>query len=153
MNGGCTKFAYCNGKLLNIAEVRRKTAYQPEQWKHTIYCMGTCVFVGYGAPYDKTVERYLQKRMHGDGEYLVENVSQFYNGRYQDIFYNLNALPVKEGDIIFICINDRALRGIPHFNMWNLFARPHNYGEVFIDKYHVNEKGNEIIADKFYQWL
>lgn len=151
---GCTHFEDSNNDLFNSRGGNRQTAYQPKEYKHVIYMLGTCVCVGYAAPWDKTMPSYLQGILNDNNEgYLVENISQFYNGRYQDIFYNLNALPVKEGDIIFICLQHATLRDIPSFFGKHLFKRPHNYGELYIDKYHVNERGYKIIAEKLYEFL
>lgn len=151
---GCTYFDDSNDTLFNSQSGKRKTAHQPSTYKHTIYMLGTCVCVGYAASWDKTMPSYLQKILNDNNEeYLIENISQFYNGRHQDIFYNLNALPVKDGDIVFICIANATVRDIPSFFARKLFQRPHNYGELYIDKYHVNERGYKIIAEKFYEFL
>ena len=132
----------------------RKTAYQHGEYKNTVWCMGTCIYYGIGAPYNKTIESYLQKIFNENGhEYRVENVSQFYSGRYQDIFYNLNKLPVKDGDIVLICLQDLKSDKLPFFDWRPVFTRPHNYGEVFADIGHLNERGNKIVAEKLYEYL
>lgn len=151
---GCTHFEDSNDDLFNSKGGNRQTAYQPKEYKHVIYMMGTCVCVGYAAPWDKSMPSYLQKILKDNNEdYLVENASQFFNGRYQDIFYNLNNLPVNDGDIIFIFLPSNEVRDIPNFSAKNLFNRPHNYGEVYVDHVHVNERGYKIIAEKFYEFL
>ncbi|MBR1609913.1 MAG: adenylyltransferase/cytidyltransferase family protein, partial [Methanobrevibacter sp.] len=116
--------------------------------------LGTCSFFGIGASFDKTIESYLQKLLNDNKyDYKVENASQFYAGRYQDIFYNLNALPVKSGDIICIFIQDLQPQNFPFLDIRNIFNRPHNYGEVFADESHLNERGYKIIADVYYNVL
>lgn len=132
----------------------RRTAYQDGKYKNTIWCMGTCIYYGIGSPYDKTIESYLQKILNESGkEYMVVNVSQFYAGRYQDIFYNLNRIPAKKGDIVLICLQGLHARGVPFFDIANIFNRPHEYGEVFADNCHINELGNKVVAEKFYEYL
>lgn len=151
---GSTVLADNGDLLVSIREGRRLTAGQNGAYRHTIYCMGTCIFYGICAPWDKTIESCLQRIINEDGhDYLVENVSQFYAGRYQDIFYNLDRLPVKSGDIILICIQGLRAEGIPFFSSRNLFDRPHDYGEVFMDATHLNENGNRIYAAKLYEYL
>lgn len=151
---GCTHFDDRNDELFNTKDGKRMTAYQPVSYKNVIYMLGTCVCVGYAAPWDKSLPSYLQKILSENNEkYIVENISQFYNGRYQDIFYNLNALSVKEGDIVFICLGNVLVRDIPSFYARKLFKRPHNYGELYVDKYHINERGYKIVAEKFYDFL
>ena len=140
--------------LIRTENGKRLTAYQNGEYSHTIWCMGTCVYYGIGSPYDKTIESYLQQILNENGhEWRVENASQFYSGRYQDIFYNLNRLPVKEGDIVLICLQNLRAEKLPYFDCRNLFDRPHNYGEVFADSAHINERGNQIYARKFYEYL
>lgn len=133
----------------------RETANQEGEYQNTIWCMGTCLYYGIGSPYDKTIESYLQILFNENGhKYRVENVSQFYAGRYQDIFYNLNRLPVKNGDIVLMCLQELHARGIPFFDISHLFERPHDYGEVFADGCdHINERGNKIVAEKLYEYL
>lgn len=143
-----------NHPLVMTENGKRKTAYQEGEYKNTIWCMGTCIYYGIGAPYDKTIESYLQKIINENGhEYLVENVSQLYAGRYQDIFYNLHRLPAKDGDIVLICIQDLKVEKVPFYDWRPIFNRPHDYGEVFEDGGHINERGNKIYAEKFYEYL
>ena len=151
---GSTSLLDNDNPLINIKDGKRMTAWQPSNYKNTIYFMGTCSYFGIGAPFDKTIESCLQKRLNeGKYKYRVENASQFFAGRYQDIFYNLNNLPVKDGDIIFIFIQDLQPFHIPFINIRDVFDRPHNYGEVFSDVSHLNEHGYEILANIFYNIL
>ena len=96
----------------------------------------------------------MQKKLNENGyKYRVENESQFFAGRYQDIFYNMDSLSVKDGDIIFICLQGLQATGIPFINIENIFDRPHNFGEVFSDDLHVNELGYKVLAELFYEVL
>ena len=116
--------------------------------------MGTCTYFGIGTPYDKTLESYLQKMIAENNlPYRIENEGQFFAGRYQDIFYNLNNLPVVDGDIIFICLQALKTNSIPFLDVCSIFDRPHNYGEVFTDFDHLNEVGYKILAERFFQFL
>ena len=140
--------------LVRTEKGKRMTAHQEGDYQHTIWCMGTCIFYGIGSPYDKTIESYLQQILNENGhEWRVENESQFYAGRYQDIFYNLERLPVKEGDIVLICLQNLRADKLPYFDCLHMFDRPHDYGEVFADAGHINERGNQIYARKFYEYL
>lgn len=151
---GTTDLLDNDNPLVMIHDGKRKTAFQNGEYSNTVWCMGTCTYYGIGSPYDKTIESYLQKIFNENGhEYLVENVSQFYAGRYQDIFYNLERLPVKKGDIVIICLQNLRSRGIPFFNSSAIFYRPHDYGEVFADNCHINERGNKVVAEKLYEYL
>ena len=116
--------------------------------------MGNCIYYGFGVPFDKTVESCLQKLLvENNFPYRVENESQFFNDRYQDLFYNLNNLPVQDGDIIFVCVHTLRTYGVPHLDLWDFFRRPHNYGEVFADQYHINELGHSALAKFFFRFL
>ena len=44
-------------------------------------------------------------------------------------------------------------RGIPFFNINHIFDRPHDYGEVFADNCHINERGNKVVAEKLYEYI
>lgn len=151
---GTTELVDNTEPLLGVVNGRRKTSGQPLEYRNTIYFMGTCTYYGIGAPYDKTVESYLQGFINENGEpFRVVNASQFYAGRYQDIFYNLNALPTVSGDIIFVCLQCLHAEGLPFFSALHLFDRPHDYGEVFADDSHLNEHGYKILAEKIHEDL
>lgn len=151
---GTTQMLDNNHPMVMIQNGKRKTAYQPDIYEHTIYFVGSCTYGGIGASYDRTIESYLQKKINENGyKYRVENYFQLYNRRYQDIFYNLNTLPVKDGDIIFVYLNEVSPKLVPFLDIGKLFEHPHKYGEVFVDQYHINESGYQIVAEKFYDFL
>lgn len=151
---GSTALKETSNEFAGIKNGKRSTAYQPEHYTNTIYFIGNCVFYGFGVPFQKTVESCLQKMLNENNmPYRVENESQPFSGRYQDIFYNLNNLQVKSGDIIFACLQDILPRQLPCWDLRRILDRPHNYGEVFADFCHVNELGHYALADKFFQFL
>lgn len=141
--------------LVKIHNGKRMTAYQPEIFKNRIFFIGTCPYFGIGAPFDKTIESHLQKLLNENNlPYRVENESQFFNGRQQDIFYNLSNLQVNEGDIIFLCLQTLLPLNVPSIDLRDMFKRPHNYGEVFTDvSHHLNEVGYRVWAEKFFYLL
>ena len=115
--------------LQRIKNGKRVTAYQPKHFKNKIYFVGTCHYYGIHAPFDKTIESYLQKLLNENNlPYRVENESQRYFTRYQDLFYNLNKLIPAPGDIIFVDVgNQRSTGSIPFFDVNGAFDPPHNY--------------------------
>ena len=152
---GSTALLDDDDELVGIRDGFRRTADQPSEYDHSLWFMGTCTYFGIGAPYDKTFESFLQKLLNANGHrYRVVNAGQFFAGRYQDIFYNLNKLPVKAGDIVFICLQMLPADSIPFFSVKNIFNRPHNFGEVFSDSVgHLNENGYRALAHVFYGLL
>ncbi len=150
--------AVLNDKADGITEIhngKRVTAYQPAEYKNKIYFLGNCIYYGFGVPFNKTVESCLQKLLvENNFPYRVENESQPFNGRYQDLFYNLNNLPVKDNDIIFANLNNMLpIISIPSIELDNIFFRPHNYGEVFADMFHINELGHAVLAIELFKFL
>ena len=139
-----------------IKNGKRMTAYQPEHFQNRIYFFGPCHFYGTNAPYDKTIESYLQKILNENNlPYRVENESQPYVGRYQDAFYNLNKINYKPGDIIFCYIsrmhsNDDV---IPFCDVRDAFAPPNDYKEIYCRQGHVNEIGYKLVAEKYFKFL
>ena len=151
---GVPKLIDNHSKVVNIRDGIRETAYQEDKYTNTIYCIGTCIFFGIGAPYDRTIESYMQKISNENGhKYKIVNASQFYAGRYQDAFYCLNNLPLKQDDIIIFCAQGILSKKFPFIDIKHVFDRPHNYGEVFSDMSHLTEKGNSAIASHIWTWL
>ena len=153
---GSTSLLDDNHPLKRVQNGKRITAYQPEKYLNKIYFVGPCFYFGRNAPFDKTIESYLQQMLNENNlPYRVENEGQAFVGRSQDMFYNLNALNPEPGDIIFFYSWDihAVDKAIPFFNVNNAFDPPIDYREVFCTKAHVNELGYKILAEKYFDFL
>ena len=151
---GSTVFEENDNPLVNIKNGRRVTSDRPEKFINRIYFMGGCSHYGTGAPFDKTIPSCLQKMLNEHNlPYRVENVSQCFTYRYQDILYNLNTLPLQPDDIVIVFFDNFLSSKFPYIDVSKTFIRPHNYGEVFVDSAHVNEIGYKVLAEKFFQFL
>lgn len=140
--------------IQRIKNGKRVTAYQPEKFQNRIWFAGSCHQYGINAPYDKTIESYLQKMLNeANLPYRVENEGQHYFNRRQDFFYNLNALDPAPGDIIFVWINNRFAKNIPSCDVGDAFDPPHDYKEAFALKGHCNEVGYKFLAEKYFKFL
>lgn len=140
--------------LHGIQNGKRMTVNQPEDYRNKIYFFGSCHHYGIYAPFDKTIESYLQKLMNENNlPYRVENEGQHYMHRYQDIFYNLNKISPASDDIFFVWIDNLAAINLPFFDVSNAFDPPHDYKKLFPDPYHVNELGYKILAEKYFAFL
>ena len=152
---GSTIFVDNETKLLRrIKNGKRTTAYQPEHFQNKIYIFGTCHQYGVNAPYDKTIASYLQNLLNEHNLlYRVENEGQIYFGRHEDMFYNLNKLEPAPGDIIFIYVATSLPKNLPFCDVSDAFDPPHDFMEIFSDKWHVNELGYKLVAEKYFKFL
>ena len=151
---GSTTLIDNDNPLVRVENGRRVVSNQPDSFKNRIYFLGGCSHLGVGAPFDKTIPSYLQKFLNEKNlPYRVENVSQFFTYRYQDIYYNLQNLPLRDGDIVFVFFDNMLSEKLPSFDVSRTFERPHNYGEVFVNIAHVNELGYKALAGKFFDFL
>ena len=136
---------------------KRTTAYQPKHFLNRIYFVGPCFQYGVLAPFDKTIESYLQKMLNEHNlPYRVENEGQLVWNRYQDVFYNLNKLNPSPGDIIFvyICSLHSMKDVVPYCDISDVFDPPNDYREIYCEKGgHVNELGYKLLAEKYFIFL
>ena len=140
--------------LMKIKNNKRATAYQPEHFQNKIYIIGSCHDFGVNAPYDKTIASYLQKMLNENNlPYRVENMSQRYFNRYQDIFYNINKLTPSPDDIIFVWLDNMSAKNLPLLDASNAFALPYDFREFYCVRGHVNELGYKILAEKYFKYL
>ena len=140
--------------LANVVNGKRTTAAQPETFLNKIYFVGSCHDQGINAPFDKTIASYLQQMLNKNNlPYRVENESQRYWSRYQDIFYTLNTLNLLPGDIVFIWIDNMHVENFPFFDASDAFDPPHDFKEVFFDRRHFNELGYKALAEKYFNFL
>lgn len=143
-----------NYPLVNIKNGKRSTAYQPKTFKNKIYIIGASHQLGSGSPFNKTIASYLQKMLNENNlPYCVENESQFVWGKFQHIFYNLNKIPAKSGDIFFIWLANLRINKIPFFDVSRAFDPPYDFREIFAFQYHANEIGFKIVAEKYFNLL
>ena len=143
-----------DNNLRRIRNGKRLTAYQPEQYRNKIYFVGSCHHYGINAPYYKTIESHLQWMLNQRNlPYCVENESQFFYNRYQDLFYNLNNLHPEPGDIIFVWVDNLSTNMLPFFDVSNVFVESEDYKDFMAIKYHVNELGYKLLARKYLDYL
>ena len=152
---GTTIMTDDDNPLTQIKDGKRLTADQPEKFLNRIYFLGPCHFTGAWTPFDKTIESYLQKMLNEKNlPYRVENESQRFTCRYQDMFYNLNKLEPAPGDIVFLWISGNLrTKNLPVMDLSDAFDPPLDYREFFSDRLHFNELGYKTIAEKFLERL
>ena len=153
---GTTTLIDDDNPLKRVIHGKRATAYQPEKYLNKIYFFGPCHYFGRNAPYNKTIESFLQLMLNEHNlPYRVENEGQAFSERSQDMFYNLNALNPAPGDIIFFHIWRMRPNnaGIPLMDISDAFDPPHDFREIFCTQNHVNELGYKILAKKFFDYL
>ena len=150
---GSTYMKDDSNPLVGIKNNQRMTAYQPENYVNKIYFIGTCHQYGINAPFDKTIASYLQKMLNEKNwHYRVENPSQRYFSRYQDLFYNLVKLAPKPDDIIFVYVSNLRPVHLPFFDVSHSFDG-YCYKDLWVSQAHTNEIGYQILAEKYFQLL
>ena len=82
--------------------------------------------------------------------YRVENASQTYAQRRQDMFYNLVNLNPKPDDIILFFTH--FVESIPCLDISHAFDG-YDYRELWANEGHPNEIGFKILAENFFQFL
>ncbi|MBR0059986.1 MAG: hypothetical protein IJP68_00755, partial [Selenomonadaceae bacterium] len=135
---------------------KRVTAYQPEHFKNRIYFFGQCIYFGVYAPFDKTIESYLQQMLNEHNlPYRVENEGQFFANRAQDLFYNLNALNPAPGDIIFVFVEHQRVndKNIPFCDASDAFDSLADFREIYCTGWHFNEIAYKLLAKKYFKFL
>lgn len=143
---GARRFEDYKGKYLNIVDGHRKTLWQPEKFKRTIYIVGGCIWLGIGVRDEGTLASQLQKllNIYAPGEsFLVENYGFALDGMdwQKEILAILKALPLKSGDIVI-----GAGGRVTSYNK-ELDVRPYRHGELFYDDMHVTEEAHGLVAE------
>ena len=107
---GVRQFVDKRGKYVNTIGGHRVTAYQPSRACRTIYLVGGCNIFGIGADDCHTIASQLQNVINTkfpDNSVIVQNYGFFLeelDRRSNEELEILNALPVKQGDIILFTI-------------------------------------------------
>lgn len=143
---GARHFEDYEGKYLNIMNGHRRTLWQPNNFKRTIYVLGDCRTFGIGVRDEGTLASQLQKLLnqHAPEEsFNVENYGFTLAGMdYQEEILNiLKTLPLRAGDVV-AGIGDN----IVSYNK-ELEVRPYKHGELFFDDLHFTEAAYGLIAE------
>ena len=148
---GSTSIEDSGDFIIGTKNGKRITLNQPDDYLNTIYFVGNCVIYGINAPFDKTISSYLQKLLNENNlPYRVENASQTYFQRRQDMFFNLVKLNPKPNDIIFFFTH--FVSSLPFINMRNAFDG-YDYRKIWVTEGHPSEFGYKILGEKFFQLL
>ncbi|MDR1713505.1 MAG: hypothetical protein LBR39_05075 [Coriobacteriales bacterium] len=159
--GGGLRFKDYKSALVNASNGRRVDPVPAIKPKQTLYFVGGCRAMGYGAPDDGTPAAQLQKVFNKHNVNIeVQNWSFLLNGRYRLTSQLLRSLPLLPGDILLLT-NGFDFDELQRFSIQytfidlrGLFNRPHDYGETIFDcKPHYTEHGNRMIADAIFTKL
>lgn len=161
------KFEDTCGKCVNTSGGQRVTIDQPYDYNRTVYIVGGCQVFGVGSSDKGTITSHLQRLFNEiapEQRIIVQNYG-YYLWEMEDAETTeelnavqtveeleiLKSLPVKPGDIVLCKFGINS--NIPFVDMGETANRPHNYGEVFFDKWHYTEDGNRMIADQLFEYL
>jgi [citrate (pro-3S)-lyase] ligase len=148
-----------NGPYVNIISGYRVTTDQPEDYDGYIYFFGQSIIYGLGNEDKDTIPSCLQRQLNsycaknGLKPKRVINAANFYWQFYYQAYKFANSMHFTAKDILVFAFENHTFpawtctmyKGIT-CNTQKLFDRPHNMGEVFIDRTHVNRYGNKAIA-------
>jgi [citrate (pro-3S)-lyase] ligase len=135
----------------------RRVVNNTKPAKNKIYFVGMCRTFGYCSPDDGTIPYNFAEKINNvfpSEKYEVVNMGYYVVNHYDDRGYILNSLILEKGDIV-ICESRADIRKSPYLefiDLYNIFRRPHNYGEVFTDRNHFTQNGNSIIAEKIFEY-
>ena len=144
-----------NGEYVHMNGGYRYTTDIPEKPDKYIYFFGNSACNGYAVGDSETIQSFLQRKLNDKGmNTSVINCPTGGGVNFLEIAKRIEYEPIKDGDAIVIihhnlmpCINDIYSDRYTTINAYDLFERPHKYGELFIDTQHYTAKANELIAD------
>lgn len=148
---------------VHIINGKRLTTDRPNNYKRKIHICGACTVRGIGVSDNQTIASYMQRMINEryPDTFLVVNDGIGRGTTIVDDYHSIRETSFKEGDVVIWCPWGRHFHGafiklcnslgIPVFTTSALFNRPNNIGEWFTDDtLHTNNKGNEILADYFF---
>jgi [citrate (pro-3S)-lyase] ligase len=149
-------------RYFNIINGSRYTDSVPKQYDNTIHFFGDCRTSGIFTEDRYTIESFLQRAIQTtplhNKIYRVQN-----HASWQHRVGSLKQVLASEfypGDLVVLISHDIALlqyyndsTSVSFYDINSAFDRPHDYGEVFLDMWHVTHKGYRLISDKIYSIL
>ena len=152
-NHGINLLADKQGKYVNILNGYRVTTNVPEDFSRTIYMFGNSFCYGLGADDSYTLSSILQKELNkyynGHSPYAVLNCANGGGMNYHEQWKSFEYHAPQNGDIAIFVIQGNTLCENTYkdkfiwYNATEILNRPHNFGEIFFDPYHLNAFGYE----------
>lgn len=147
-----------SGKLKNIVDGHRVTLGQPEGYSKTVFMLGGCMTFGYGCADSETSASYIQQMMNNANQNIrIENYGAFLNYRRKDLYQILFDLPVRSNDIVIVEVwsevPEICKKYFDYINLREIFFRPHDYGDVFVDYCNLSHLGQKAVAIKIYEYI
>lgn len=153
-------------EYVNIINHCRLTTDAPDNYDNTIYIFGHCYVWGHGAEDRYTIQSNLQRMLNNlkikiptNKTFRVVGVAGIAGKALTDNFLQILNTTFKAGDYIilirrhlldfeFYCGGSSTTK---YLNLANAFDRPHEYsGEIFLDGYHINHRGYNLLAKRLY---
>ncbi|MCL1989841.1 MAG: hypothetical protein FWG67_03020 [Defluviitaleaceae bacterium] len=148
------------GRLVNVTDGYRMTTDQPEQFDNTIYFYGNNMVYSPFTSDDKTAASCLQRLLNTNckNRYKVINCGGWSRLTLTNMINNmLKAHKYKDGDKIVIMLDsipDPNEVDYTLIDLGELYARPHEYGEIWIDaRNNVNQVGQKLLAEGLFDGL
>lgn len=157
-DAGYCKFSEYTSDDYNVINGYRITTDSLEDAKHNIWVFGSSVALGAYADDSHTIESGLQRKLNGyfseSNEYNVINASNYTGNDVYELPAFFDRQPIKPGDICVFIIEAPDLLMKEYDEIVDLspyFARPHDYGEIFVDINHMTGKGYCAVAHKIFE--
>ncbi len=138
----------CADPYYTVVNGKRKTCYQPKEWKGTIYMFGMCLFMGAYLENRYTIASWLQKKLCDEGwDYRVESC-----GSYENVYEVMQRTEFQEGDIAIVWTGENTFPGIDSVELKCIYEENDIPARWCLGSFtHVNHKIAKIIAETFYQ--
>jgi len=150
---GISQYADRKGAHVNVVNGFRVTTSLPENYIGTIYLFGPSTIYGFGVDDDNTIASRLQKKVNDMSlPYAVMNCSNMAGSADEEILALMRSMSFSSDDVIvyFTLLKSRMKVLADQFPVCmtqQIFDRPHEHGEVFYERYHLNYIGSGLIAE------
>jgi [citrate (pro-3S)-lyase] ligase len=152
---GIVHYTNICSEYLNRTDDERLTISQPTTYSNTIWFFGNSFSSGRFVKDGDTIQSHLQNIINENvnKRMIVRNYPRGGGnsvGKYPSL---LSILPIKNNDIVIFMLSLDLSFAFTKINTKSCLQRPHNMGEIFIDKTHVNGVANYKIAEYIFEEL
>ncbi len=143
--------------MLNVIDGIRFTTDTPDDFTRTVHMFGPSTLFGVGVEDKNTLPSFIQRYVN---EHFPDKKIRVVNHGVPraddvDIARLIRNTPIKSADIIVILYSRHehehlfrcALEKVKFLDAVNIFKRPHDMGEIFLDASHWNYKPNKKLSE------
>ena len=162
---GITMLSDCASEYYNVINGDRLTTDSPDEYDRKIHIFGNCVSGGSRAEDKYTIASHLQRKLNEETKHKIKVINHSNWRDFDDVCRQVLSplYTFDSGDIVVLIgrirrtLISKAIQSfvrkdfVFYADFSHVFQRPHNFGEIFFDRIHMQHNGYALLSQKIFK--